>query len=261
MKQVICISLMLCALTGLYAQNRLLLQKIVPTEDMKIIGLTDRFDSLQENNKFSFYCSTKVAVQSIRKELAIGGIVKQEGWNNELHIFIIKGKEIQPIQVMVNPRLNNVNTDVLGDFNYYSFDVRQLEAAHKKYPVNYICKWLSFDIRKEMDDFILVHKNDPALLCFSDVTADLPGTCIIKLTPDKKVKNAGDAEEYVEAVFKKLTKNENDYSVGFVPEMGVKEIRMEVDCSKELCDRINDPRLIKRTWKMNKFNVLTYWLK
>ncbi len=221
--------------------------------------MTDHLDSLQLNKRFTFYCKDQTEVADIFKTFTVGKKASQVGEANEVHVYILKGKEIQPIQIVINPKHQNVNTDVLGDYEYYSFDTAQLGSAHRKYPLSYKAKWLTFNTKKEFDDFIKAHQNDARLLCYEDNTLEYGGTGKILIQQDNVVKDGFKGVSYIESVLRKLTNNSDEYSVGFLPTENRQLFAFEVQCSKELYDKIKDTSCIKKGWQMNKFELLTYW--
>lgn len=243
-----------------YSQKDLLFRKIKVTEETKLICLTDHLDTLQLRKRFTFYCGDQNQVATIFNSFKVGEKVHQIGEGNEVHIYILKGKEIQPIQIMINPKYTNVNTDVFGEFEYYSFDTSQLINAHKYYPIAYKAKWLTFDTKKEFDDFITVHRNDTTLLCYEDNTNEYAGSGIGYVTKDKTTTIAPEAEKFLGKAFKKITSNEEDYSIGLLFDEGnIKSFKYHVECSKTLFDKLENPKFTKGKWRQNKFELLTYW--
>ena len=227
---------------------------------MQLICVTDHLDSFQLNKRFSFYCDNLIKVTDIVRTFKVGKEVSQIGEGNEIHIYILKGKEVQPIQVMINPRYQNVNTDVLGEFNYYFFDTTQLKNANKKYPISYKAKWLTLDTKEEFDSFIQSHLFDTTLLCYEDNTLEYEGSTIIYIKKDKEINTAPKGEKLIENAFKKLTPNEDDYSIGLLFDEGnVSQYKFEIECSKELFDKLNSVKFQKGKWTQNKFELLTYW--
>ncbi len=262
MKHCLALVLLFLVSSFCYSQNTQLFKKVKQSDYLKIICLTDHLDSLQINNKFSFFCEKPEEVKDVLSTFFVGDKTRQIGEGNEMHIFLLRNKEIQPGQILINPRYSNVNTNVLGNFEYYTFDTIQLTNSHKKYPVNYTCKRITFDSKKEFDFFLSVHKNDSSLLCFQNWTQPYAGTGIITIKKDKVVKDGFKGEDYLDAILKKLVSNENDYSIGFIPKEFNNDIyTFEVDCSKEVFDKIQDERCQKQGWTMSKFELLTYWRK
>lgn len=246
--------------TKLCAQKDLLFKKVKLSDSLGLICLTDYLDSLQQNKRFSFYCNSQNEVTDIFQTFKVGKIVPQIGESKEVHIYILKGKEIQQIQIVINPRYQNVNTDVLGEFNYYFFDTTQLLDAHKKYPISYKAKWLTFDTKQQFDNFIQTHNSDSTFLCYEDNTLEYPGSGIIYVKKDKDINTSPKAEKLLENAFKRLTPNEDDYSIGLLFDEGnVSQYKYEIECSKELFDKVNNAKFIKGRWIQNKFELLTYW--
>lgn len=247
--------------TKLFCQSDLLFKKLKVSDSTKLLCVTDYFDSQQINKRFSFFCDNKREVLDIVKSFRVGKRVPEIGEGKEIHIYVLKGKEVQQIQVLINPRYRNVNTDVLGQFNYYFFDTTQLLLAHKKYPVFYKTKWLTFGTKKELDIFIKSFRNDNNLLCYQDNTAVYPGSGIIYINKDKDVNSARKGEMLLENAFSKLkATDEKDYSIGLLfDESGSSSYKFRVECSKELFDKINNPKLQKGKWVEYKYELLTYW--
>jgi hypothetical protein len=259
MKLFFLLTLIIWTSSNIYSQDELF-KKVKFTDSTRLICVTDHLDSIQVNKRFSFYCQIGTQVKDILNTFKVGKKVREIGEGNEIHIYILKGQEVQPIQILINPRYENVNTDVLGDFEYYSFDTTQLVKAHAKYPISYQAKWLTFDTQKEFSDFISIHQADTSLLCYEDNTLEYVGTGKILIQKDNVVPDGFKGTSYIEHLLKKVT-NKEEYSVGFLPTEDRQVFTFEVQCSKELYDKLADKRCIKKGWTNNKFELLTYWRK
>ncbi len=173
--------------------------------------------------------------------------------------FLLKGKEVQSVQIVVYPSRGNINTDVLGSYAYYTFDTTQLLDAHKKYPINYFVKLLIWNKKQEFLDFLSLHKNDSNLLCYQNNTLEHDGIGTIIIQKDDNITDFIKAENYVATILEKITKNENEYLIGFVPRPNKSIFTIEVQTSNEIYDKIRDNLLKVMPWESNKIQVLTYW--
>lgn len=103
-----------------YSQNNLLFKKIQLSGNIKIACLTDHLDNFQINKRFTFYCDKKDDISDILKTFIIGNKKKQIGGSNEIYIFILRDKEIQPIQMLVNPMNTHFKNILGGEIHYLS---------------------------------------------------------------------------------------------------------------------------------------------
>jgi len=260
MKLLLIFGLTFLLTTKVSSQNNLMFKKLKLSDSIHLLCVTDHLDSLQLNQRFSFYCNNINEVMDIFRTFKVGKKVQEIGQRDGAHIYILKGKEVQPIQIVINPRYQNVNTDVLGDFNYYFFDTTQLLEAHKKYPVSYKAKWLTLDTKQEFNNFIQLHRYDPTLLCYEDNTLEYEGSGIIYINKEDAGNNAEKGEKLLNAAFKKLTSTEDDYSIGLLfDERNTLRYKFKIECGKALFDKVKNIKFQKGKWTQNKFELLTYW--
>ncbi len=243
-----------------YSQNNYFLKDFYLTDETKIICLTEYSDSLQLNKRFTFYCKDQNEVAKIFNSFKVGEKVKELRDTNAVNLYVLKGKEILPFQMVINPQNSNLNTNVFGQYGYYSFDTTYLINANRKYPISYKAKLLTFDTKKEFKGFIAAHKNDTSLLCYQDNTSRYPGMGMIYFSNDKTTTTTIEAYKLLVKTFNKLNSGMEDILLGVLLEDGyVMSFNYQIECSKSLYDKFDNPNFTKGEWIQNKYQLLTYW--
>ncbi len=244
-----------------YAQKQKLFSKLKLEPDLKLICVTDRFDSLQKNKRFTFYCDNADAIDNVMSSFEIGGPAPQDAVANLINLYILKGKEVIRKQILFNTSYNSVITDLKGEYNAYYFDTSQLRRMNRLYPIEHKAVWVTFDSKSELDDYLRKHENNDSFLCFQDNTHELPGVGAVYVRKNSQLSNVSKCETLLEKEISKHTRKD-DYSVGLLFDEGnVDEIKFEVECSKELFQKITNPSFRKGPWRQNKIQLLTYWKK
>lgn len=245
---------------SIYSQNNYFLKDFYLTDETKVICLTNYSDSLQLNKRFTFYCKDQNEVAKIFNSFKVGEKVKEIYDTNAVNLYVLKGKEILSFQMLINPLNSNVNTDVFGHYGYYSFDTTYLINANRKYPISYKAKWLTFDTKKEFKEFIEAHKNDTTLLCYQDNTHQYPGMGMIYYSNDKTTTTPQEAYKLLIKTFNKINSIDEAYLIGILLEKGnVMSFNYQIECSKLLFDKFDNPNYTKGEWMQNKYQLLTYW--
>lgn len=257
MKNILFLLTILLATQFSVAQDNLVFKKLGLDTNSALIAICPFYDKQKAYRNYTFFIDKEEDLKKVSQTISHGEKVKADTMDDNLHIYIIKDKEVLPIQIGASPKYGYLNIEE----DYFAFDNSQLQKLAKSYPLNYTAKIMKFKKEDEFNAFIKSHKSDVKFLCFEDITEELEGICSITVKVASKDKPASKGWDTIENDLKKLgAKEEEDYIISYKPSFDNTGIyHYSVRLSRKLYDKLNNTAYTKGKWTMNLKEIITYW--
>jgi hypothetical protein len=259
MKKVLSLLIILLATQSALGQDNLVFKQFGLDTNSALIAVCPFYDKQKAYKNYTFYIDKKEDLKKVSQTLSHGNKIKADTVDDDLNIYIIKDKEVLPIQIGASPKYSYLNIEE----DYYAFDISQLLKLAKDYPLSYTAKVMKFKKEEEFNAFLKKYNSYPNFLCFEDITEELEGICPIAVKITTKDKPASKGWEIIENDLKKLgAKKDEDYIISYKPNFdNTGTYHYEVRLSKKLYDKLNNPAYTKGKWTMNLKEIITYWKK
>ncbi len=243
-----------------YGQDSLLFQKYKFDSSYKVIGVSSyNPEKTVYYKELSFYVFNLADLNTLKSSIKYGKPIENPTvGDNDLSIYIVKGKEIQNDEIYIDPEYSTINID--GD--YYEFDISQLKSLNKKYPVNYNFSWTTFKSEKEFRNYISTNIPKKNFLCYQDNTLEFGGICDILIDRNVSCTTGRQGINIIKQKLLDLGYRENDFLVGYRPTFDEsKQFKLTLHATKDKYDKLNGDSIKKSKWMPNDFEILSYWLK
>jgi hypothetical protein len=178
--------------------------------------------------------------------------------DNDLSIYIVKGKEIQDDEIYVSPEYSNINIDG----KYYEFDISQLTALNKKYPISYTFNWTTLKSENDFKKYISANSSKKNFLCYQDNTLEFGGICDIFIDRNASCTTGRQGIQIIKQKLLDLGYKETDFLVGYMPTGDEsKKFKLTLQATKDKYDKLHGNNFQKSKWTANDFEILSYWQK
>jgi len=260
MKYLIIILFFFSSTHSLYGQNSLLFQKYNFDSSYKVIGVSSYNEDKKVYYKdLSFFIFDLSDLNKLKSSLTYGKPIEHPTiGDNDLCIYIVKGKEIQPDEIYINPDYSNINIE--GE--YYEFDISQLKALNKKYSINYTFSWTTLKSERDFKNYISTNSSKKNFLCYQDNTLEFDGICDIFIDRNANCTTGRQGIQIIKQKLLDLGYKENEFLIGYRPTFDEsKEFHLTFHASKDKYDKLHGNNFRKSKWTQNDFEILSYWQK
>jgi hypothetical protein len=178
--------------------------------------------------------------------------------DNDLTIYIIKGKEIQNDEIYINPEYSNINING----KYYEFDVSQLKFLNKQYPINYTFKWTKFKTEKDLRNYIATNSSKKNFLFYEDNTIGFGGICDIFIARNTRCTTGRQGIQLIKQKLLDLGYKEDDFLIRYIATADEsKKFKLTLQATKDKYEKLHGDNFQKSKWVPNDFEILSYWQK
>ncbi|MCO5287294.1 MAG: hypothetical protein M9898_12855 [Chitinophagaceae bacterium] len=244
----------------LYGQDSLLFQKYNFDSSYKVIGVSSYNQEKKVYFKdFSFYVFDLADLNKLKSSIKYGKPIERPTiGDNDLSIYIVKGKEIQNDEIYISPEYSNINIDG----KYYEFDISQLTALNKKYPISYTFNWTTLKSENEFKNYISSNYSKKKFLCYQDNTLEFGGICDIFIDRNAKCTTGRQGIQIIKQKLLDLGYKETDFLIGYMPTGDEsKKFKLTLQATKDKYDKLKGDNFQKSKWTANDFEILSYWQK
>jgi hypothetical protein len=248
--------------TAFSQSNNLIFEKVNLDSCTALIGVNPFFEEGIDHKGLTFYIDNKDELRKVFQSFTYGKKVNIGMTGEELEIYVIKNKEILPIQLGVNPKLNFINIDI--DTTNYSFDVSQLIKIAKNFPLTYKASLKEFKNGQELKKFLQKYLSDPKFICFENISNDSEGIGVITIKIESTDKPVSKGWDIIKNELKKIGAKDDEYILSYSPSFDTPGVyKYNLRSSKALFNKLTNPALTKVNWSVNQktFELLTYWKK
>ena len=235
----------------LYGQDQLLFQKYNFDTSYKVIGVGEY------NREKSFYVFSLADLNKIKSSIKFGKKIENSTYDNYgLNIYIIKDKEIQKDKLYISLEYSTINIDG----KYYEFDISQLVFLSEKYPINYTFGWSIFKSKKEFKKSILSDASNKKFICYQNHTLRFGGLCYICIDRNAKCTTGEQGIEIIKQKLLDLGFKGIDFLIEYEPTFDEsKKFKLSLQATKDKYDKLKGDNFQKSKWRVNEFNILSYW--
>lgn len=242
----------------LHGQDSLLFGKYSFDTSYKVIAVSSYNDENKVYYKdLSFYVSNLPDLNHLKTLIKYGKPIERPTIDdNDLSIYIVKGKEIQDDEIYVNPTYSNINING----RYYEFDISQLKLLNKQFPISYKFSWTTLKSEKEFKNYIATNTSKADFLCYQDNTLDFGGSCEIYINRSSDCTSGTQGIQIIKQKLLDLGYKETDFLIGYIPTGNeAKRFKLTLQATKDKYDKLSGNNFQKSKWIPNDFEILSYW--
>ncbi len=243
----------------LYGQDSLLFQKYNFDTSNKVIAVCSYNQEKKVYYKdLSFYIGDLPDLNKLKSSIKYGQPIERPTIDdNDLSIYIVKGKEIQD-EIYINPTYSNINIDG----KYYEFDLSQLKSLNKQYPLNYTFSWTTLKSETDFKKYISTNSIKKDFLCYQDNTLEFGGICDIFIDRNASCTTGRQGIQIIKQKLLDLGYKETDFLIGYMPTGDEsKKFKLTLQATKDKYDKLHGDNFQKSKWTANDFEILSYWQK
>jgi hypothetical protein len=242
--------------------DNLVFEKINLDSCTALIGVNPFFEEGIDHKGLTFYIDNKEDLRKVFQSLTYGKKLDIGMTGEELEIYVIRNKEILPIQLGVNSKLNFINIDI--DEANYSFDISQLVRIAKDFPLTYKASLKKFKNDQELKAYVKKYTSDPKFICYENISNDSEGIGVISIKVESNDKPVSKGWDMIKSELKIIGAKDEDYILSYSPSFDTPGVyKYVLRTSKALFDKLTNPAFVKEKWTINQksFEILTYWRK
>lgn len=223
----------------------------------KIIAFGNYRD--ENNEDLSFCVENPDDIKRIINELKLGDHAPNAIEDETVGINVIQDYE-EVSSWLLSPQLQYILTN---NGQSYKIDLEKIKALHKKYPLKYILKEVSFKSKIEFEEYRNTQKQNSSFLYATIPLFRYEGSFEIQFPKNSKFTSPLAIDNYIRPMVSKIEPDQEKFSISYILDSynfnNEKQYTITIQGSKKIFDNLKVDDLENKNWKLTDETAFFYY--